>query len=548
MAIQLPNGRNYFATSTGAPGVGYRLYTYIPGTSTPKDTYTSASGAVANTNPVIADARGEMSIYWIGSYDVVLKDASDNTIWGPERLEETGSANDLEERLADTSSASNGPGLVGSPNMALNYAVGTLGWTLKNTGAMTAKRLGLDSTGATDVTTAVNNALALYDTLYFEDGIYRVDGTITILSHKTIFASGNAQFRRRAANTANTNAMCHVRGIRARLIGGRWDTNNNSPNGVIVGGHLDHTTSNYLSEWAEIRDITIYCKDYGGAAASPRPGFRDGVGVYIPSSQPNLGSSAPNYFGYCDNIMVHNATTAYLLTDTVNGWVLNDCGYEYFYSYGFMLTGAYGNTIRPKFGNGSYFSSNAACIYLTTNSYPAAPWASSIQASRNTIEGWAVETYTSCAGLIIDTGCQNNDITFRFNAIGTAITYNPADNNTINLDNYSVVPAVHVKTITGQGSGNQVVRMGPVSAASVTRGLDFNGNGNITPITDNDTVLGTSTLRLAGVTSRYLTLIDGGVPTPSTIAGHAIMYIDNGDGDLKIRFGDGTIKTIVTDT
>jgi hypothetical protein len=28
----------------------------------------------------------------------------------------------------------------------------------------------------------------------------------------------------------------------------------------------------------------------------------------------------------------------------------------------------------------------------------------------------------------------------------------------------------------------------------------------------------------------------------------AIIYVDTADGDLKVRFGDGTIKTIVTDT
>jgi len=39
-----------------------------------------------------------------------------------------------------------------------------------------------------------------------------------------------------------------------------------------------------------------------------------------------------------------------------------------------------------------------------------------------------------------------------------------------------------------------------------------------------------------------------GVPTPDTIVGAAIVYVDTADGDLKIRFGDGTIKTIVTDT
>ena len=84
----LPQGKQYFATAAGAPGVGYRLYAFVPGTSTPKDTYTTSVGDVANTHPVVMDARGEAAVYWVGDYDVILKDAADATIWGPERLED----------------------------------------------------------------------------------------------------------------------------------------------------------------------------------------------------------------------------------------------------------------------------------------------------------------------------------------------------------------------------------------------------------------------------------------------------------------------------
>jgi hypothetical protein len=80
-AVLLPNAKACFITSAGLPAVGYKLYTYDAGTTTPRTTYTDAAGGATNTNPIILDARGEAVIYWDGSYKVVLKDASDVTIW-----------------------------------------------------------------------------------------------------------------------------------------------------------------------------------------------------------------------------------------------------------------------------------------------------------------------------------------------------------------------------------------------------------------------------------------------------------------------------------
>jgi len=44
----------------------------------------------------------------------------------------------------------------------------------------------------------------------------------------------------------------------------------------------------------------------------------------------------------------------------------------------------------------------------------------------------------------------------------------------------------------------------------------------------------------------WLDILDG-VAAPATVAGYARIYVDTADGDLKIKFGDGTVKTIVTD-
>lgn len=48
------------------------------------------------------------------------------------------------------------------------------------------------------------------------------------------------------------------------------------------------------------------------------------------------------------------------------------------------------------------------------------------------------------------------------------------------------------------------------------------------------------------VSDGYIAIMDG-IGVPSTIIGMASIYIDGSDGDLKIKFSDGTIKTIVTD-
>lgn len=77
----LPKFRFFTAGSAGTPVrplVGGKVYFYEAGTTTPKDTYTSSTGLVANTNPVILNSRGEADI-WLGSgaYKMVVTDASD---------------------------------------------------------------------------------------------------------------------------------------------------------------------------------------------------------------------------------------------------------------------------------------------------------------------------------------------------------------------------------------------------------------------------------------------------------------------------------------
>ena len=71
-----------FFTTTGAVLTGGKLYTYAAGTTTPQVSYTTSTGNVARTNPVVLDAAGrvpnggEIWILPVG-YKFVLKDSTD---------------------------------------------------------------------------------------------------------------------------------------------------------------------------------------------------------------------------------------------------------------------------------------------------------------------------------------------------------------------------------------------------------------------------------------------------------------------------------------
>lgn len=49
-------------------------------------------------------------------------------------------------------------------------------------------------------------------------------------------------------------------------------------------------------------------------------------------------------------------------------------------------------------------------------------------------------------------------------------------------------------------------------------------------------------------TATGLLALRDGLAEPATVLGQAQIYVDTSDGDLKVKFGDGTVKTIVVDT
>ena len=82
MAIISPVAKQQFFGLDGLPLAGGKVYTWIAGSTTPKQTFTDASGATPATNPIILDAYGMASI-WLGqgSYKFSVHNSADVQIY-----------------------------------------------------------------------------------------------------------------------------------------------------------------------------------------------------------------------------------------------------------------------------------------------------------------------------------------------------------------------------------------------------------------------------------------------------------------------------------
>ncbi|HEX3574566.1 MAG TPA: hypothetical protein VHU42_08210 [Rhodopila sp.] len=81
MTVLLPPAVLQFADANGKPYAGGKIATYVPGTTTPKSTWSDPAGTSLNTNPITLDSAGRCIIYADGVVRTVLSDASGNLIW-----------------------------------------------------------------------------------------------------------------------------------------------------------------------------------------------------------------------------------------------------------------------------------------------------------------------------------------------------------------------------------------------------------------------------------------------------------------------------------
>jgi len=79
-----------FFDNNGVPLASGLLYTYLAGTTTQTATYTSASGSIANSNPIVLDSSGRPpnEIWLTGgiNYKFVLQTSAAVQIWSMDNL------------------------------------------------------------------------------------------------------------------------------------------------------------------------------------------------------------------------------------------------------------------------------------------------------------------------------------------------------------------------------------------------------------------------------------------------------------------------------
>lgn len=202
----LPQPKQVAFDSAMNPGIAYQFYTYDVGTLTPKATYQDAALTIANTNPVIANGRGEVVMYGSGAYRLILKDALGSTIWDRDNVQAPGAAVDA---LIATLASSAGAASIGtsmSPGGAylktvsdiLNGSEVSIHRFLSNAESADYKA----GTQALDLTASMTTAHATGSRIYYPGG----SAKFTTLSFASGGIRGDGKGRTKLVSSDSTSA------------------------------------------------------------------------------------------------------------------------------------------------------------------------------------------------------------------------------------------------------------------------------------------------------------------------------------------------------
>jgi hypothetical protein len=400
------------------------LYAYIAGTSTPKDTYTDSGELTQNPHPVVMDSRGEAAIYWSGTYDVVLKDAADVTIWGPERLVETEGAESaaaLWTRLANSGSVGDGDAMIGVKSMLTGGTARTQ--HDKNADFVSVKDFGAVGDDSNDDTAEIQAAITSLSSggvLYFPPGTYKVSAALNLVSNLTMDFAGGAKLK-------------HASGVTTEYI--------------LRGATKDNLV---------FRDMVIEGNGASGVSA-----------VYLTSCNNAL----------FDNCKITKSGAMAIYHDTCTFVKVQNCDLSNNYYYGVDERNGTGN----KYINNRFYQNGITGVATSTGGRGINIWKSidsyvaGCRFAGNNEYGFRL--YSEAADTADNRGCRLSDCYFIDNTGGDIVVYNESDQVMRHTISGCIVETTTNATIGGQitlhGDNTHVVNTHVYKSGAIGTGTAF---------------------------------------------------------------------------
>ena len=191
-----------FFDNNAVPLAGGLIYTYLAGTSTPASTFTSSTGLIAHTNPIVLNAAGRVPTgeIWLTTstnYKFVLYTSASVLIASYDNISGANDFASIYAAFANTADPTLGDALVGfrqsnaSGNLA--NAVGRTVHT-KLQESVSVKDFGAVGDGSNNDTSAFISAIASVTAsgarLYVPEGIYIITSTLTVSGQLNLYGDG----------------------------------------------------------------------------------------------------------------------------------------------------------------------------------------------------------------------------------------------------------------------------------------------------------------------------------------------------------------------
>lgn len=329
----LPFAKQIALDNAANPGNGWKFYTYEAGTLTAKATYQDAAMTQANTNPVIANARGEVTMYGSGSYRIILKDASGSTIYDQDNVESPVS-------IAQSAAGSAVAALAGSSGAAsVGFLQSGAGAVARTVQARLRESLSLLDFGAVgdgveDDADAIAAALAIASGRVI-DGLgkaYKVNAALTIPANITLV---NAAFDFSSADPAATclsssGSLGAAIGLSSDASAGATTLPVSSVSGIAADDWLFLKSSKVFSatssvtqgEWVRVKAVgassvdlyapILHAYTIADAATVQVADFNENI---VLDNVSIIGSGSPGNqkgfsFTYCRNVQITNCRFA----------------------------------------------------------------------------------------------------------------------------------------------------------------------------------------------------------------------------------------------